>query len=231
VLTTTATPTSPPGDYPIVISTGTLVAPNYSFDLINGTLTILPAGSYTISSNPASLTIPAGESRQATITLTPVNLYQGTVTLSCGQLPANVTCIFSPSTYTFTGATTVNNTANPIQGTLTINTLGGETVVGALRPGASMTERASMLLVPAGLAGLLLMCTRRRAARRHGIWHVCILAVLAVASIGLTSCGGASSKAATATPGTSSVVITGIGTTPDGSGTVAASMSLNVTVQ
>jgi hypothetical protein len=35
----------------------------------------------------------------------------------------------------------------------------------------------------------------------------------------------------TATPGTSNIVITGTGTTVDGSGTVAASMSLSVTVQ
>ncbi len=44
-LTTTATPTSGVGAYPITVSTGTLAAANYSFLYVNGTLTIAPAGS------------------------------------------------------------------------------------------------------------------------------------------------------------------------------------------
>jgi sugar lactone lactonase YvrE len=41
VLSTTATRTSPPGVYPITISTGTLAAQNYTFTFVNGTLTLV----------------------------------------------------------------------------------------------------------------------------------------------------------------------------------------------
>ena len=40
VLSTTATRTSPPGVYPIIISQGTLAAQNYTFTFVNGTLTL-----------------------------------------------------------------------------------------------------------------------------------------------------------------------------------------------
>jgi hypothetical protein len=42
-LSTTANQGSSPGNYPITISTGSLAAANYSFYLVNGTLTIVPA--------------------------------------------------------------------------------------------------------------------------------------------------------------------------------------------
>ena len=42
-LSTTATPASSAGNYPITVSTGTLAAANYSFLYVNGTLTIQPA--------------------------------------------------------------------------------------------------------------------------------------------------------------------------------------------
>jgi hypothetical protein len=234
LVTTTATQDSPPGAYPIQISANTLYAPNYLFALIPGTLTILPAGSYTITSSPASLTIPAGESRQASITVTPVNLYQGTVTLSCGQLPANVTCIFSPSTYTFTGATnSQGNAANPAQGTLTVNTVGGETVAGSIAPPSSPFERASLLMLPATVGGLLLLFRRRQFAKYSAFRQMCLVAALAIGALTLSSCGSASksSTGAIAAPGTANVVITGSGTTADGAGSVTSSMTLSVTIQ
>ncbi|MGA3213326.1 MAG: MBG domain-containing protein, partial [Terriglobales bacterium] len=40
VLSTTATSKSAPGKYPITITAGTLAAPNYSFTLVKGTLTV-----------------------------------------------------------------------------------------------------------------------------------------------------------------------------------------------
>jgi len=234
VITTAATQDSPPGVYPITISTGSLQAANYTFVFVPGTLTILPAGSYTITSSPASLTIPAGESRQASITVTPVNLYQGTVTLSCGQLPANVTCIFSPSTFTFTGATNAaGNAAFATQGTLTINTVGGETVVGAIAPTSSPVERASLLLLPATIAGLLVSFRRRQLAKYSACRQICLIIALAIGALGLSSCGSSSksSTGAIAAPGTANVVITGVGTTADGTGSVSSSMTLSVTVQ
>jgi MBG domain (YGX type) len=183
-VSTDAVATSPAGTYSIVITAGTLAAPNYNFQFFNGTLTVLPAGSYTITSDPTSLTIPSGQSRQATITITPQNLYQGTVTLSCGQLPANATCIFSPSTYTFTGSDNPTGGANVAVGTLTVNTEGGQTVVGAIEGKPTSVFRASVLLLPSSLGGLILLLNRRRLARRKWVWQVGMAILLAAVRLG-----------------------------------------------
>ncbi len=70
-LSTTATSTSNPGSYPIVVSTGTLAATNYSFRYINGTLTIQTATpTISIGNLPASGVFGGG--------FTPTYLYSGT---------------------------------------------------------------------------------------------------------------------------------------------------------
>jgi subtilisin-like proprotein convertase family protein len=43
ILSTSATPASPVGPYPIIIAQGSLVASNYTFNLVNGVLTVTPA--------------------------------------------------------------------------------------------------------------------------------------------------------------------------------------------
>jgi hypothetical protein len=233
-LTTTATSSSPPGTYPIVVTQGTLAAlplssPNYAFQFVNGTLTVLPPGAYTMTTNPSSLTIQRGQSAQSTVTITPSNLYQGTVTLNCGQLPANVSCTISPATYTFPGNQTGGNPSeNPALGTITINTTAA-TVVGAL-PVEKSNLRLAGLLIPGALGGLFLLFARKRAAKAAALWGLCVLLALSLGTLAITSCGG-SGGLTTAAPGTVTVTITGTGTTPSGSGTVTASVPLTVTIQ
>ena len=227
-LNTDATQSSPPGIYAIVPSQGTLTAANYYFVYVNGQLTVTPPGGFTITTSPPSLTIPTGLTAQATLTITPINVYQGTVTLSCGQVPANVSCLISPSTYVFPGAQTVNGTENNAQGTITI-TVSKNTVVGSL-PGDDSIRGAATLLIPGALASLLIAFTRKRIATRGSIWGVAILATLGISMLAITSCGG-SSKSMTAVPGTSTVMIVGTGTTVTGDGAVTASAPLSVTIQ
>ena len=223
-LSTTATQQSPAGTYPIVITQGTLAAPNYTFNLVNGTLTILPAGNYTLTASPPTLTIQSGHSAQTTITLTPNNDYQGTITLSCGSLPANVTCIFSPATYTFNG--NANGATEPVlQGTLTVNTLGGQTVVGkSLPPYPPFGGPIPALAIPVSLAGLLITFGRKR-SKRIRPWYLVALAALSLGSLALTSCGSASAPALAAT-GTTTITVNGV----DAQG-VSTSMPLTVTIQ
>jgi hypothetical protein len=64
-LTTTATSTSQPGDYPISFSTKTLAATNYSFNYVDGTLTITAVGAA-----PPPIISPAGGSYTSTQTAT-----------------------------------------------------------------------------------------------------------------------------------------------------------------
>jgi hypothetical protein len=228
VLTTTATQSSSAGTYAIVPSLGTLTSTNYYFNFINGTLTVTPPGSYTISANPSSLTIARGQSAQSTIIITPSNAYQGTVTLSCGQLPANVSCTISPATYTFPGSQNADGSENPAQGTILINTTAG-TVVGAL-PAEKSNLRLAGFLIPGAIAGLFLVFARKRIGKSSAIWSLCALLTLGLGMLAVTSCGG-SSGLTTAAPGTVTVTISGSGTTPSGSGTVTATVPLTVTIQ
>ena len=223
-LSTTATQQSPAGTYPIVITQGTLAAPNYTFNLVNGTLTILPAGNYTLTASPPTLTIQSGHSAQTTITLTPNNDYQGTITLSCGSLPANVTCIFSPATYTFNG--NANGATEPVlQGTLTINTLGGQTVVGALsEPAAPSGGPLFAFLVPAGLTGLLITGRRKRSKGTRK-WYLLAILMLSLGGLTLMSCGSSNTPALAAT-GTTTIMVNGVDAQ-----NVSASTSLTVTIQ
>ena len=60
-LSTTAVTGSPLGSYPITVSAGTLSAVNYSFTFVNGTLSVVPAGtvfvdSFSRSADPGPLT-------------------------------------------------------------------------------------------------------------------------------------------------------------------------------
>jgi len=233
VLTTAATPSSPPGTYAIVPSQGTLAAPNYYFVYNRGQLLITPSGTFSITASPTSLTIASGLSAQATLTMTPSNLYQGTVTLTCGQVPANVNCLVSPSTFVFPGNQASNGAApyeNAAQGTITISA-SGSTVVGSVRGNGSMSRAATAgLLAPGAIAGLLIAFSRRRAATRRGIWGAVVLVALAAGMLGISSCGS-SPNSLNAAPGTSTVMITGSGTTISGNGTVSASVPLSVTIQ
>ncbi len=227
-LATSATDASVPGTYPIIISQGTLASPNYSLVFINGTLTVTPPGSITITANPATLTIPRGHSGQSTITITPLNNYQGTVSMSCGQLPANVSCVVSPATFTFPGSQNPDGSENAAHGTITINTAAGN-VVGALQKRDSNLLEAGFIL-PGALAGLVLLFVRRRAERWLDAFRTCALMILGLSLFGLISCGGGSGFK-TAAPGTITLTINGSGTTPSGNNSVAASVPLTVIIQ
>jgi len=71
-LTTTATPSSGVGAYPITVSTGTLAAANYAFLYVNGTLTIAPAGSSISLVSSTGGTSNYGQLVTFTPTVTPV---------------------------------------------------------------------------------------------------------------------------------------------------------------
>ena len=79
-LSTTANQGSSPGTYPITISTGSLAAANYSFYFVNGTLTIAPAPSLTVSPSAISF---------GSVTLGSITTQNITVT-NMGTAPATI---------------------------------------------------------------------------------------------------------------------------------------------
>jgi hypothetical protein len=224
-LSTTATISSPIGAYPINIAAGTLNSANYTFSLMPGTLTIEsggPVAGYSMTISPQSITVEQGQIAQATITLSPVNFYQGLVSFKCGSMPANVTCTFSPANLAPDGSTT------PLTTTLTINTNTSSPVVGevhSMRP--TSTATAALLWLPAGITGLLLFFSRKR-LKKHANWMVLLLLLSCMA--GLSACGGGSSSTSSGTvaaPGTSTFSVTAA----DSTGAVTQTVPVSLKVQ
>jgi Bacterial Ig-like domain (group 3)/FG-GAP-like repeat len=63
-----------------------------------------PTPTFTLAANPSSLSIAAGMTGTATLSVTPQNGFNSAVTFSCSGLPANSSCSFSPTSVTPTGA-------------------------------------------------------------------------------------------------------------------------------
>jgi hypothetical protein len=59
--------------------------------------------SFTLASNPTSLSTSPGGSGSATLTVTPINGFNQAVTFSCSGLPAKTTCSFNPASVTPNG--------------------------------------------------------------------------------------------------------------------------------
>lgn len=232
-ISTAATESSPPGQYPIVATQGTLTAEHYYFVFQNGTLSVTSASSYIITTTPTTLTVPRGATRQLTVTVTPTNNYSGTVTLGCNGLPAGVSCSFSPVEITIPPPAANGQLTQPIQGTLTVTANGSTASVephNLFKSGSPLA--AGFLLIPAGLGGLLLFIGRRRFLRgirsQSGLALVILFCILGA----LTACGGGgNSNGSQATPGTTVIQITGAGSPSAGANDLNQSTSLSLTVQ
>jgi large repetitive protein len=79
---------------------------------------------FTVTINPNTLNIPRGGSGSATVTVTPLNGFTGSVRISCSGVPSGTACRLSPSTITVV--------AGAATGTLTIAT---NTVASISAPG------------------------------------------------------------------------------------------------
>ncbi len=66
--------------------------------------------SFTMSANPASLTIPRNNQSTSVITLTPTAGFNQLVTLGCTAAPMHVVCSFSPSQITLNGTSSSTST-------------------------------------------------------------------------------------------------------------------------
>lgn len=212
-LSTTATQQSPLGSYPIHVAQGTLAAANYLFAFADGVLTVVPPPpDFTLGTNLTSLTLNRGTTGIVTVTLTPISNYKGSVTLSCGSLPAGVSCNFSPATLTADGS------GNAVTGTLSVVT----TETAALE--SPFARRTPAALAGFGAAGLLLLFGWRR-PRFRGLRLLVLLVCALSGTAGLTGCGSGQTHVA---PVVTSITVTGSGTA--GSGNAAHTLNLNLTI-
>lgn len=171
---------------------------------------------FTLASSPTSLSVGPGQSGTATLSVTPINGFNATVTFTCSGLPAEASCSFSPASVTPNGTAAATTT-------LTITTTGPSAQVRhhfvALSGWTGSTLAAGLLLVP-------LLYKKRRLG-----WMLVLLGT--VTMLGLSSCGGSgnsSSGSNSGTPaGSSAVTIMAVSGT--GSSALSQSTTVTLTVQ
>ena len=177
-----------------------------------------PSGDFGISVSPTTLSLPAGQSGSATITVTPLQGATFAVNLSCGTLPAKLSCSPSPTSLTQDGT-------NPKTATVTIATVKNS----ALPPTPSIPQfpRYPFALVFSGLFVMLLLFAAR--LENNSVpRRVLLVAALVVSALGVGSCsgGGSSSGSSGTAPGTYPITLTGASAT----GSLTHSTTLTVTV-
>jgi sugar lactone lactonase YvrE len=133
----------------------------------------LPAADFAVSVSPASLSVSAGASGNATVTITPQNGFSGAVSFACSGLPLGATCSFSPSTVTPSGGAA--STA------LKITTSSSSA---SLRHPAGYSTPTTAFAI-----ACFLFCFRRRKA----LLRLFLLAICLTGLVWLTGCGGGSS--------------------------------------
>jgi hypothetical protein len=129
----------------------------------------LPSPAFTVAVLPTSLTVTSGSQGSATLTVTPQNGFNSTVSFACSGLPANATCSFAPAAVTPSGAAVTTQ--------LTI----------ALSAKASVVQSGSRPFLPAtGLAVAVCFFV----SKRRRILGGTLFAVLFAGATLLVGCGG-----------------------------------------
>jgi hypothetical protein len=182
--------------------------------IANGTTT---GGTPTIgiSTSTGAVTVTAGSSTQAAISIAPVNGFTGNVTLACSGLPAGASCFFSPTQLT------VSSTA-PALGSIIIET---QKAVSSVRAGHRSRTYAAGLSLAFMLPFGALLALRRRTSL-NPMLRLMGVALFAIAASGLfAGCSDALTPLAATPAGQSNVVITAT------AGAVTQQTTLSLTVR
>jgi hypothetical protein len=118
-LSITTTAATPPGTYTLTI-TGTSTSPMHS------TTVLLKVPDFSLSANPGSQTVAAGNGTTYTATVAALNGFTGNVALSVSGLPSGVGGTFNPTSVTTSGPSTltITTTAAAAPGTYTLTITG-----------------------------------------------------------------------------------------------------------
>jgi dolichol kinase len=155
-----------------------------------------------------SITLPTYQHTTTTVTLTSLGAFADNISITCGNPPVYVTCIFkpTPAALTSNGTTAVSFYLD------TDSILGGSVngpIHGSLAPPPTST-RLALLLSPFTL--LTLLATRRR-ARRPTLFLLAVILTLPTALL-FTACGSSVIiPIPSAAPGTFTIPITATGAT------------------
>ena len=200
---TTATTSSPAGNYPITpaytIGPGTK-ASNYNITVVNGTLTITTTGggggssggSFTLAATPPEQEIDRQGTLNYVVTLTSTAGFTGPVSLACSGLPEGATCAFAPASVTLASGATGTSTMTI---TATADKTNVPTVFSKLRSAPTQSSPGSSpllawTLLPLGFAGST-GAVFANARRRRRLWMLLVPFALLV-SAGISGCAAPS---------------------------------------
>jgi len=107
---------------------------------VSVSLTVTPAPSFTLSAAPSGLGVTQGAHISSTITVNPLNGFNGTVSLSASGLPSGVTASFNPTNTATTSTLTLTASATATTGTFTVTIKG---VNGALTKSTTISLTVS----------------------------------------------------------------------------------------
>jgi hypothetical protein len=193
---------------------------------------VFTPGSYTLTENPTTVTIKAGQTGNTTLTLTPAGGYTGSVILNCLNLPVHTACVFSQ---TGGGGSTVTMSGNnqPVQVALTIETnvatqmamtTGQQSPLNPILP-------ALAFWWPGGIVGLAGFGRRKKKGlmrSQQRLLRIGLLVLMTGAMAGvLAGCGGGS-MSNTTPAGTSTVTVTS--TAPAGTSGLSQSVNFTLTI-
>ncbi len=88
------------------------------------TVSVAAGPSFTLTANPSSLSIAQGQQGTSTITVVPVNGFNGSVTLNATGLPSGVTAQFAPNPTSTTSTLTLSASGTATKGTSTVTITG-----------------------------------------------------------------------------------------------------------
>ncbi len=138
--------------------------------------TTAPPG-FTVTGSSTTVTVKAGSYGTTALTVTSVSGYTGSIEFSCSNLPAQVTCAFTPTQQTLTANGSFSST-------LQITTQGTSGPLGALQRGAG--GMALALIFPGAL--LLVGFAGRRRKLCRGAQMLGLMLLLTGGGIGLSGC-------------------------------------------
>jgi hypothetical protein len=173
---------------------------------------VLSAFDFQPAGGNATITVSRGSTATSPISITSQNGFSGNVSFACSNLPASVTCSFSPANVTVSGST-------PGSVSLTIS------VPSNFNSAASFFKdglHRNIFEATLSLGCLFFLFPAKQSKRKNGRYLFCTL--FAIAAIGLSGCGGSSSSGSkTPTTSTFNVVVT--------SGSVAKTASYSLVIQ
>jgi hypothetical protein len=170
---------------------------------------------YFLSASPTSATLHPGQSAKFVVTATPNPLYLGTVSFSCGTLPAGVNCSFSPASITLSGI-------SPASTTLTVTVAPSMVALVVANP----TSNTCLPLVGMtfGLLGWVALGGLRRAGYKQWTWVVTLVATAIM--LAATGCGGSGNNQVMPAPRITPVKV--IAASQGGAGSQQLNLTLNI---